>query len=134
MDEYHQTRLKIRRDARAKIGSKYQYAAKGPNRFDCSGLVHYTYSRQGIDVPSSSRQLAKLGKGIKVAEAKPGDLVFFKKNGRIFHVSIITQSKPGQLWVVHSTSSKGVIEQDILASPYWRTKLNKLVSFEDIAP
>ena len=36
-------------------GYPYKYATHGPNSFDCSGCVHYVYSKFGIDLPVSSR-------------------------------------------------------------------------------
>ncbi|WP_318531082.1 C40 family peptidase [Lapidilactobacillus wuchangensis] len=31
--------------AKAQLGKPYEWAAKGPNSFDCSGLVQYVYKK-----------------------------------------------------------------------------------------
>ncbi|MGB5023938.1 MAG: hypothetical protein WBO44_01255, partial [Saprospiraceae bacterium] len=46
----------------------------------------------------------------------------------IVHVGIITESKKDRLMVIHSTSSKGVIEENILKSDYWIMRMHKVCS------
>ncbi len=46
--------------------------------FDCSGLVQQVYSDLGIDLPRTSSQQATSGRAVaSLAEAQPGDLVFY---------------------------------------------------------
>ena len=46
--------------------------------FDCSGLVQQVYADLGIDLPRTSSQQATSGRPVaSVAEAQPGDLVFY---------------------------------------------------------
>lgn len=115
-------------DARKLIGSDYKYAGKGPNKFDCSGLVGYVYGKSAIKVGGSASSLVDRRKEINLSAVAPGDLVFFKRKGKVFHVSIISRVKKGQLWVIHSTTSRGVIEEEIMSSSYWRPFLYKTVS------
>lgn len=121
-------RSEIVSDARSLIGSSYKYAGKGPKNFDCSGLVGYVYGLSDVRVTGSSSSLSDQAKAIDISKSRPGDLIFFKKEGRVFHVSIISKIRAGELWVVHSTSSRGVIEQEILSSSYWRPLIYKTVS------
>jgi len=123
-----QERSNIIKDARSLIGSSYKYAGNGPKNFDCSGLVGYVYNRADLVAEGSSSHLSKMGEKIKKQEVRPGDLVFFKRKGKVFHVSIISKINEGELWVVHSTSSRGVIEEDVMASSYWRPLIYKTVS------
>ena len=116
--------------AKQQIGDSYQYGAKGPNSFDCSGLVHYVFRSENIITSGSAASLSNLGKGIKKEDAQKGDLVFYKKGGDIFHVSIISETVSGEIWVVHSTTSRGVIEEDILSSSYWKPKIYKIISLD----
>ncbi len=108
------------------------YGAKGPNKFDCSGLVSYVFNKNGVSVGGSAASIYKKGKSIKIDKAKPGDLVFYSKGGKIFHVSIITKREKKELWVVHSTSSKGVIEENVLASRYWEPMIYRIVSLDSL--
>ena len=118
--------------AKSKIGSKYQYAARGPQKFDCSGLVDYIYRQYNLDVGGSAASMSLLGKAIDIEDARSGDLIFYKKNGRVFHVSIISEGSGAELRVIHSTTSRGVIEEDILASPYWSDKMYKIISLSSL--
>lgn len=121
-------RSQIVKTARKQIGDRYKYSAIGPNAFDCSGLVSYVYKKEGIQVSGSATNIYNRGKVIPLHKASPGDLIFYKKNGRIFHVSIVSRKEKGALWVVHSTTSRGVIEEDVLASLYWKPMIYKTVT------
>ena len=45
---------------------------------DCSGYVLSIFGKYGYSLPHSSRAQANMGTKVSLAEAKPGDLVFFK--------------------------------------------------------
>lgn len=125
-------RSDIVRYSENQIGSKYKYAGRGPRNFDCSGLVNYVYSQANYPLSGSSESMSRLSSGIKQKNVQPGDLVFFKKSGRVFHVSIVVEVSEGEIWVVHSTTSRGVIREDILASQYWREKIYKIISLAEL--
>lgn len=65
-------------------GKIYQWGATGPKEFDCSGLVMYTLKKDfGIDYPHFSGSQYSVSQHISHSEAKPGDLVFWGRNGDI---------------------------------------------------
>jgi len=111
------------------LGVRYKYGGNKPRKpregFDCSGLTRFLYQNAGLDLPRVSRDQAKLGRIKDFDNARPGDLVFYRKGrpASVFHVSIVVDVQPGQLWVVHATSSRGVIRENILASSYWKPKI-----------
>lgn len=110
------------RSAGKYLGSRYKYGGNGPRQFDCSGLVHLVFAENNVDLPRSSAEQAKVGKAISLSAVKAGDLLFFSKNkngGPINHVAIVVAIGNGKYWAIHSTTSKGVIREDILSSPYW---------------
>ena len=112
--------------AEAYLGVRYKYGGNTPTEgFDCSGFVKYLYNGEGLSIQRVSRDQAKEGRPIDPATAKAGDLVFFRRgaNQPVFHVSMIVAAAPGELWVIHPTSSRGVIRENILASSYWRPKI-----------
>jgi len=112
------------RHAQKQLGAKYKYGGTEARRgYDCSGLVYSAYRQAGVQLPRTSREMARVGEKINTSKAKPGDLVFFSKGGRIFHVAMISSVSRDELRVIHSTSSRGVIEEDIMISSYWRPKL-----------
>ncbi len=55
---------------------------------DCSGFTQSIFRYFGIDIPRTSRTQAIGGKIISIDEMKPGDLIFYAKNGTINHVGI----------------------------------------------
>lgn len=121
-------RERVIKSARMHLGDKYNYAGNGPDRWDCSGLVHFAYDKAGLSIERTAKGISKMVGGVTIQEAEKGDLIFFKKEGRVFHVSIITEVTKDHIWVVHSTTSRGVIEEDINASPYWSSKIDKVIS------
>ncbi|MBK9720517.1 MAG: C40 family peptidase [Saprospiraceae bacterium] len=113
--------------ARKQMGTKYKKAGKGNEGFDCSGFVGFVFHEFRIQMGSCAHEQAEPGAEILTKEAKCGDLIFFGTSKRISHVGIITQNKKNELWVIHSTSSRGVIEENILKSDYWVRKIIKIV-------
>ena len=114
------------------LGLRYKYGGNTPREgFDCSGFVKYLYDDQGINIQRVSRDQARQGRQIDPRQARPGDLVFFRRGpGQpVFHVSMIVEAGPGELWVIHPTSSRGVIRENILASSYWRPKMSEVKTY-----
>lgn len=121
-------------DARAYIGTRYKYASIDPKQgFDCSGLVYHVAKKQNITLPRSSRSLAAAGPHIPWKKAKPGDLVFFGDKGRIHHVGIIEKIKGDELWIIHSTTQRGVIHENVMLSPYWKKRTLFAIDFSTLA-
>lgn len=107
-------------------GVRYKYAGRSPQTgFDCSGFTHYVYDAFDVDLTPVSRVQEDEGKRINLDDAQAGDLIFFRKsnNGSVFHVALVVSQSPGNLTVIHSTSSRGVIMENVYASSYWRTKI-----------
>jgi len=118
-----QTRTGISHSASKFKGAPYVYGGKKPNGFDCSGFITYVYNNQGIDVFGNSRSLATQGRRINLKQAKKGDLLFFGNNGKVSHVAIIISQSSGVLEVIHATSSRGVVQENIAGSKYWTPKI-----------
>jgi len=74
------------------LGTKYVWAANGPNAFDCSGFTKYVYREIGVTLPRYSGNQAKVGMKVAFDELQKGDLVFFdtekKFKRRVNHVGI----------------------------------------------
>lgn len=108
--------------ALAMVGKPYRYGGVTPAGFDCSGLVHYSYSRVGLQLPRDTRSLRRVGSQIDPDELSRGDLVFFDQEGKkSSHVGIYL----GDGEFVHAPSSGGRVRVDRLDAPYWRKHLNE---------
>lgn len=108
------------------VGSKYKYGGTSPKTgFDCSGLVYTVMDKFDVQMNRVSRDQATQGKVIKRSEAQAGDLVFFSRtsNGRIFHVAIIAEVNSNGIYIVHSSSSRGVVKDNLSTSSYWKPKI-----------
>lgn len=107
-------------------GTKYKYAGVSPKTgFDCSGFTHYVMDNFDIQLSRSSRAQAAQGTSKSVKDVEPGDLIFFRRSKKdpIFHVAMVVANDGRSLYVIHSTS-RGVVIDDILASSYWRPKID----------
>jgi hypothetical protein len=74
------------------VGKPYVWGAEGPDSFDCSGLVQWSFAAAGIRMPRVSQQQWFSGPHINYADARPGDLLFWHEDptdpGNIDHVAI----------------------------------------------
>lgn len=77
--------------AAAQVGKPYVWGAKGPNSFDCSGLVYYAFMQStGRNVGGYTVAQESAGTRISVGEAQAGDLYFWGSPGASYHVAIAT--------------------------------------------
>lgn len=105
------------------VGRDYNYGGKSPRSgFDCSGLVSYAFGKAGIDLSGASRHQSRQGKWKSRSSLQPGDLIFFGKGKKVSHVSIVVKNERGKLEVIHSTSSRGVVIDEISHSTYWNKR------------
>jgi cell wall-associated NlpC family hydrolase len=73
-------------EAYNKLGSPYQWAAAGPDRFDCSGLTMWVWAKAGVSLPHSAAAQYSSGPHVSRSDLQPGDLAFF--GSPIHHVGI----------------------------------------------
>ena len=97
------------------IGNRYVWGGTSlTNGVDCSGFTMQVYAKYGIYLPRNSRAQAGCGTKVSASEAKPGDLFFYSKGGRINHVAIYIGG--GQ--VVHASSPSTGIK---ISNAFYRT-------------
>jgi len=81
--------------ALAQQGKPYKFGTKGPNTFDCSGLMvaSYEHAQPPLRLPHWTGALILIGTEVKKADLLPGDLVFpdsghvqlYLGNGQVIH-------------------------------------------------
>jgi murein DD-endopeptidase len=111
--------------AQQMVGKPYRYGGNTPRGFDCSGLVQYSYSQAGHAVPRSTTEQYSRARTIPYAQRAPGDLLFFRIDGKPSHVGIYL----GNGRFVHAPSSGKQVEYASLANDYWSQRLVKVGRF-----
>ena len=84
------------------IGNPYKYGGTSPEKgADCSGFVMTIYARHGISLPRTVGPQSHCGKGVSLAEARPGDLICYSG-----HIGIYI----GGGKMVHASTPRGGIK------------------------
>jgi cell wall-associated NlpC family hydrolase len=106
--------------AASMVGKPYRYGGNTPQGFDCSGLVHFSFKRAGMDVPRSTETQRDRSRKVPAARLARGDLLFFNQEGKYSsHVGIYL----GGNRFVHAPSSGKRVRVDSLADAYWQQHL-----------
>ncbi|WP_366180515.1 C40 family peptidase [Actinomyces timonensis] len=91
------------------VGTPYVFGGSSPQGFDCSGFVQYVYARAGISLPRTSGAQAAAGTAVSMAEARPGDIVYYG-----YHVGIYAGNG---MMIDAGNESTGVVYREIWGSP-----------------
>lgn len=112
-------------DAEQFVGSPYKYAGRDPKTgFDCSGFTSYVLARHNVKVSPASSFQSKEGKEVPLNKVLPGDLIFFAQDGKtVSHVAMVVERGKNGITCVHSTTSRGVIVENVSTSTYWKDKI-----------
>lgn len=115
---YHSEAIVV---AESTLGTKYKWGGISPSTgFDCSGLVKYSFGKQGKSLPRTAAEMYKTGTKVSEAsELQEGDLLFFapSKAAKPTHVAIYV----GDNKFIHSSSSKGVSFAKT-SNRYWKPR------------
>ncbi len=105
------------------LGTPYRYAGSTPSGFDCSGFIYYVMGNFGFSLTRTSYGLAEFGRTVKLADIRPGDLMFFKgrnvNSTQIGHVGMVIEVGPGVIKFIHSSTSRGVVIDNFYTSKYY---------------
>lgn len=91
----------------AQIGKPYLWAAVGPNKFDCSGLMVFAWARAGVHLRHFTGWQWHDATPITAAQLRPGDLVFFFPP-RMHHVGMYV----GGGWIVDAPHTGDVVRME----------------------
>lgn len=114
------------------IGVRYRSGGTSKDGFDCSGLMFSTFGAYDIQLPRSSFEQAQYGVKVNNEDAKKGDLIFFKTNGRrqINHVGMVVEvGEDGEIKFIHASTSSGVIISSLKEEYYSKrvTQINRVL-------
>lgn len=107
--------------ARKQTGRLYCWGGSSPKTgFDCSGLTQYAFRQgAGVSIPRTAAEQYKAAAKLVQAEARKGDLVFFRTRGsRVSHVGIYL----GENRFIHAPRTGKAITTSKLEG-YWKKRL-----------
>lgn len=109
------------------VGDAYTAHMAGPAQFDDSGLAYYVYRQNGRSLPRSLADQLDAGQPIPLAQAEPGDLVFFRMDSPDGHgrltVGVIVDTNVAVLALPGSRQQGGGVRRVALNGQYWSQRL-----------
>lgn len=106
--------------ALGQLDKPYRYGGYTPKGFDCSGLVYFAFSSNGISIPRTSHEQCRHSRPIDTDQIQPGDLLFFRiERKQPSHVGLYIGS--GQF--IHASTSEKAVALSQLENPYWKKRL-----------
>lgn len=102
------------------IGDHYAYGAHGPRRFDCSGLIYYSYRKAGFrHVPRTSGAQAHHARKIRKKDLRPGDFMYFNDGGGVYHVAIFLRWRHHHAVMLHAPEEGKRVQRDPSWTRHW---------------
>lgn len=89
--------------AYSQLGKPYEWAAAGPDAYDCSGLTMAAWGQAGVSLPHNAAEQYNAVPHVSRSEIQPGDLVFYEDLG---HVAIYV----GNNQVIHAPTYGEVVK------------------------
>lgn len=97
------------------VGIPYKYGGSTTEAFDCSGFIHYVFSKTGMSINRLSSE-GYYARAYYIDVPQPGDLVFFENTYKpgISHMGIYV----GDNKFIHASESNGVEITDLSNAYY----------------
>lgn len=106
--------------AESKLGCKYVLGAKGPNKFDCSGLAYWCINQAGVKMGYMTsyawRSTSKFQRIKNMGDMKRGDIIIYKLGSRRGHVGIYLGG--GQM--IDASTNAGKVVKRSCTTSYWK--------------
>lgn len=135
---------KVVTTAKQQVGKPYVWGGKGPNNFDCSGLVQYVFKTSvKMNIPALTTSQETKGNSVSLKQLEAGDLLFWGQKGASYHSAIyignnqyIHAPQPGEkVKVLNMTYFKPDFAKRVLKeeaklvdlSNYYTKKVNQVV-------
>lgn len=101
------------------IGTPYRWGGATPAGFDSPGLVQYVYGQEGVRLPRTADEQARVGVPVAPEQLRAGDAIFFAdRAGYIRHEGMYI----GDGRFIHSPQSGGAVAISSLYDPYYASQ------------
>lgn len=110
---------KVAQTAYSQRGKSYRLGCASPSAgFDCSGLVWWSYKKNGINIPRITTDQARVGCPVQRKDVKPGDIIVFKtsRSPRGLHTGLYY----GNNTFVHSPKPGARVRLENMDKAYWK--------------
>ena len=112
--------------ALSKLGCPYVWGAKGPSRFDCSGLTQWAWRQAGVQLGSDTYAQVTQGVAVPPGQVRAGDLIFpldaFGRSGpghvqlAISDHQVVHAPTPGDVVRIASMPSRYIARRPVRAT------------------
>ena len=106
--------------AKSRLGCKYVLGKKGPNQFDCSGLVYWCLNKAGVKqgymTSIAWRSCSKYQRINSFSDIKRGDIIVFKMSASQGHVGIAISSSV----MIDASNRNGKVVERSFKTSYWK--------------
>ena len=103
------------------LGDPYVYGDEGPDSFDCSGLVQFSYGKAGVVLPRVSGDQARFFERLPhKRDIRVGDLMAVYDNGGVYHVGLWTgRWENGRRLMLHASRTGTPVKIDAVWTTSW---------------
>ncbi len=120
-------RQTVAKVALAQVGDRYAPNMAGPKEYDDTGLTYYAYRQNGHALPRSLQAQVDAGTPIALAQADPGDLMFFRLDtpdgrGRLT-VGLLADSRTAVIALPGNADQSGGVKRIDISSDYWQQRM-----------
>lgn len=124
---------KLIKESNTYIGVPYLWGGTTKKGLDCSAFVKNVYYSIGIILPRVSRDQAKVGRSVSLANARKGDLIFFetdpKRPNTVSHVGMYI----GNGKMIHASSGSSKVVVVSLNQGYFMSKMVSVKRIVDVS-
>ncbi len=101
------SRYPVVAEAKKYLGVRYKHATCTRTHMSCTCVTKKVFAKFGYNLPMTEAGQIRYGKAVGKSALRPGDLVYFKENGKaVTHVGIYS-TKPG--YIVHASRPLGKV-------------------------
>ena len=119
--------------ARQQLGKPYVWGGAGPDGFDCSGLVMFSYHHgAGLSLPHFTGDQVRLGASVARRNVRPGDCAYVEYAGGVPQHVVMVVNSTTAIQAPHTGENVGYVNLDgIIAALGGKVSIRRFVKWTD---